>query len=204
MARGSVRGQRSLATLALPESHWKQLHGVRRPGRPDARIDHVLVGPSGVYAIKYWSSDAGQIIPHSTLVHDGAVDAVTTEVLEAACAVGNLLPSRYRSRTRPVLCLRDDEPLADLGGEVMFTSLIALEHILRSSPVVLSTSEVAEVFARLRSRLETFPVLPAAPRRTWSRRRRLTAWLAAAAAMGGVVGGAVALVPELVAGANLG
>jgi len=150
--------------LSLPESHWKQFHNVWWPGRSDAQIDHVLVGPSGAYVIQYRSSQ--HLLPPGLLSQ--AIESATTEPSDSALAVGALLPTRYRPRVKPVLCFREAEPVADQVGGVLVTSSMALEHILRSSPVVFSTSEVAEVFNCLKSRLVQVPAVPARPRPWWA------------------------------------
>lgn len=48
------------------------------------------------------------------------------------------LPPRYRGHVRPVLCRTDDHPSAESVDGVLVTTRETLEHILRSSPVVLS------------------------------------------------------------------
>ena len=177
MARKSGGSPRAATGLSLPESHWKQFYDVCWPGRSDAQVDHVLVGPSGVYVVQYQSSEGHQVTAPGLVLHhaEASLEAAVTEPSESAQAVGALLPSRYRSRVRPVLCFREAEPVADLVGGVLVTSSMALEHILRSSPVVFSTSEVAELFACLKARLEQVPAAPSRPRQ----RRALGRMLAA-------------------------
>ena len=62
----------------------------------------------------------------------------------AAGVVASLLPQRYREQVRPVLCRVDDVAMAELVDDVLVTSPTTLEHIVASSPPVLSTSEVNE------------------------------------------------------------
>ena len=190
MARESVRTRRTgTGPTGLPVSHWKQFHDVRQPGRPAARIDHVLVGPSGVHVIGYLPRPDGLDAPRAAARDDmaGAASA-------AAGAVADVLPARYRGAVRPMVCFRSDEPVAESSGEVLVTSLRALEHILRESPVVLSTCEVADVSTRLQAQLLPFPAAPSRTARRTADRRKLVAWAALAAA---AVGAAV-LGPELV------
>ena len=182
MARKPVGSPLVRPRLSLPESHWKQFHDVYRPGRTDAQIDHVLVGPSGAYVIQYGSSKQllsqdPQVVASGPELDLCAVSfaAATTEPSESALAVGGLLPARYRSRVRPVLCFREAEPVADLVGGVLVTSSMALEHILRSSPVVFSTSEVAELFTRLKAGLVQVPAVPSRPRPWWAFGRMVAA-----------------------------
>jgi len=181
MARKPVGSPLVRPRLSLSESHWKQFYDVYRPGRPDAQIDHLLVGPSGVYVIQYGSSKQllsqdPQVVVSGPEVDLAAVSLAeaTSEPSESSLAVGALLPARYRPRVRPVLCFREAEPIADLVGGVLVTSSMALEHILRSSPVVFSTSEVAELFTRLKTQLVQVPV-PSRPRPWWAFGRMLAA-----------------------------
>lgn len=183
MARQSVRDDRAaLGLRSLPASHWKQFRDVRRPGRPDAKIDHVLVGPSGIHVIGY--------LPPTSDPTDPTVSACS----DSASAVAAVLPARYRARVRAMACLRNEEPVAEEVGEVMVTSFMAVDHILRESPVVLSTSEVSEVSTRLGRTLEPYPVQDdqSGGRGPWPRR------LLAAAAAVAVAVGAATLGPELV------
>jgi hypothetical protein len=183
MAADSVRRVRAGTGIeGLPDSHWKQFRDVRRPDRPDTKVDHVLVGPSGIHVICY-------LAPEST-----ADDVVVQSSAEAARAVGALLPERYRLRVRAMVCFRNEEPVAESVDGVTITSLLALEHILHALPVVLSTCEVSETGARLERRLEPFPLDPGTAPNGHRLRRRLVALAAAAA----VVAGGVVLGPELV------
>jgi hypothetical protein len=72
--------------------------------------------------------------------------------------------------------------MADLVQEVLVTSATTLEHIVRSSPVVLSTSEINEVALRLDARLEPFPVAQVTRPRRWSRRHIVVALATVASA----------------------
>lgn len=168
MGRGSVRETRVTGTFSLPETHWRQLQNARRLQRAQDSIDHVVVGPSGVNVIAYWPS--------------GFVDdaAARRTVADTADVVRDLLPDRYRSRVNPIGCHLSDEPVAEVVDGVMVTSLLAVEQIVRSSPLLLSTSEVSEVFGLLQARLEPVPAVPAGSRSRW--RRRLAGLTAAAAA----------------------
>lgn len=196
MGRKPARSQRTAMALSLPESHWKQFLDVRWPERHDAQIEHVLVGPSGVHVIKYRSANSGHAATKGIGPHGAgrSLDAAVMESSEAAHAVGGLLPARYRSTVRPVMCFREDEPVADLVGNVMVTSRLALEHIVRASPIVLSTGEVAEVWASLDARLEAVPALPAPALRSWALFWKSLAVAATAAAAAGVVAFGPALV----------
>jgi hypothetical protein len=126
----------------------------------------VLVCPSGIHVVTSLPADADRFLVSRSRL--------------AAELVATLLPERYRARVRPVLCRVDDVEMADLVQDVLVTSAATLEHIVRSSPVVLSTSEINEIALRLDARLEPFPLAEANTRRRWRARRSLsTAFVAA-------------------------
>src|SRR5215203_2761685 len=58
---GGALGEESTARAlaALPELDWRVFNGGQWPGRPYANVDHVVVGPGGVFVIdsKAWSGD---------------------------------------------------------------------------------------------------------------------------------------------------
>ena len=142
------------------------------------------MGPSGVHVVTA-APDPGPPASGSSVVVHARL---------AADLVAALLPPRYRDRVRPVLCRTDRAEVADLVDGILVTSPAPLEHILRSSPVVLSTSEVDEIARRLVTGLEPFPVTLVAERRA---RRWLWAVLAGALATVSGAAGAAAqgLVP---------
>lgn len=150
----------------LPASHWT--HARCAPGGPAHPADEVLVGPSGVY-----------VIVRRTGGLEVDVDAART----AATAVTGMLPDRYRERVVPVLCLLDDDPVAQWQDGVLVTGTSTMPHVVRSSPVRLSTSEVRGLGPALAARLDRGPDNAVAPRR----RRPSLALLAGVAASATVI-----------------
>lgn len=145
MTRVSARQTVQAAAFALPETHWKQLRDVRCPQQPGTRVDHVVVGPSGVTVIIYHRAAAvDELLPHHT-------------AREAAELLRSVLPERYRGTVRPALCILDHSPVAESLEGVLVTSLTAIERIVRASPLQLSTSEVADAYGRIAARLEPTP-----------------------------------------------
>ena len=197
MTRTLVPAPRPTTTLeALPKAYWSQMHRVCWPGRPDLLIDHVLVGPSGIYVIRYLPAglDEGDGTPdHGRQGLHGVGAAACGEYADV---VTGLLPPRYRDRGRPVLCLRGGVERAEDVDGVQVTSLGALEHIVRSSTPVLSTSEVRQAFALLRANLVDVPLEAS------TSRRRLRAALRVAAASVAVAAASVGVLmlgPETMA-----
>jgi hypothetical protein len=171
-----------LSVPPLPTSHWTVFDAVRWPGHPVDRIDEVVVGPSGVHVLLH------QQVPAEVGGSLLANHPVAARSRDAADAVAGLLPSRYRDALRPVVCLCGTNDIGEVVDGVRLASPEPLRFALRHQPRVLSTSEVAEVSARLRRALTPYPA-PAAPPAVRSLRRL---WLRAAAA--GVAVAAVATV----------
>jgi hypothetical protein len=164
MTTGAVRGPgRRARDAALRERSRREFRDVRHPQRPGLRVEHVLVCPSGVHVVT--------TLPSPARTGEPVVDpAVLVRGRAAAEVVAALLPPRYRDRVRPVLCVADDVAVAEIVEDVLVTSPSTLEHIVGSSPVVLSTSEVNDVALRLDARLEPFPVAHVRTRPRWRRR----------------------------------
>ncbi|MGE5720603.1 MAG: hypothetical protein ACM3XQ_12060 [Nocardioidaceae bacterium] len=173
MTLGAVREPRRGARHSdLTGRRKRELRDVRHSQRPDLRIERVLVSPSGIHVVA------------SLHLEPGAADLSPVDLARAHAAAGvvaSLLPQRYRERVRPVLCRVDDVAMAELVDGVLVTSPTTLEHIMASSPPVLSTSEVNDVGLRLDARLEPFPVARINRSRRWRRRHSVLTGLLAAA-----------------------
>src|SRR3954452_18934163 len=57
--RGALGEERTAATLRELPAAWTALHDVRWPGRRFANIDHIVIGPGGVFVVdsKNWSGN---------------------------------------------------------------------------------------------------------------------------------------------------
>jgi hypothetical protein len=167
------RGSAGRRVDPLPATYWTLLQGVRWPGRPDRRIDEVLVGPSGVHVVLHRpvtsaAADRGE-------GHD--LEEAADRAAAAAGAVADLVPERYRPAVTPAVCLTDTTEVGFGVGGVFAASPDVLRHSWRHQPRVLSTSEADALAERLRARLEPFPVEPSrSSAGAWWRWRRL--WLA--------------------------
>jgi len=149
----------------LPASHWRRYPAVRWPGTTEARIDEVVVGPSGVHVVLRAHGDETQ---QAGCPQGSPVDAASG----AADAVAGLLPARYRDRVHPELRLDDTQEVASRVGRVLLASPPVLEHIWRSAPRVLSTSEIDDLRLRLDAALEPLDVeTPPVSRWRWLRWR---------------------------------
>lgn len=188
-ARTLVARPRPAGSLAeLPPAYWSQMRRVCSPGRPDVLIDHVLVGPSGIYLIRYLPAERDE----------ACLDAAA--LADYAAVVAGLALPRYRDRCRPVLCLRGGAERADEVDGVLVASVGALEHVVRFATPVLSSSEARQAYTALRADLVDVPPEVDTSRR---RLRAVVRMAAASAAVAAVSVGALLLGPdamELLAG----
>lgn len=101
-----AEGERVVAALLtqLPPE-WFVLNDLHWPGREKANIDHVVVGPTGVFVIdaKNWSGSVK--VSNGCLRQNGySRRSATDGGMEAARAIGALLPSVNPRHVVPVIC----------------------------------------------------------------------------------------------------
>ncbi len=178
MNQQGIRDARRRLHLVEAQRLRHEMRRVRHPSRPDLVVERLLVCPSGVHVVT-----AAGSVPTGGMIQSGLVAAGR----EAAGVVAALLPERYRGRVRPVLCSDGGEPMADLVDDVLVTTTETLEHIVASSPRVLSTCEIDEIALRLEALMEALPESDEVRRPWWARRRASLAAAVAAAGAGAVV-----------------
>jgi hypothetical protein len=147
--RGAAGERRTADRLATLPAGWVVLHDVRWPGRRFANIDHVVVGPSGIFVIdsKNWS---GRVT-----LRDGVLrqNGRSREKQVAGCADAALataeLAGPYGAHVVPVLCLALDEGPAGWSRDVLVCTTEQLTGMLLSRTPVLSPQHVADVGTRL-------------------------------------------------------
>ncbi len=184
-ADGEVTTARVLGGLSA--EGWRVFHDVRWPGRAQANIDHVIVGPSGVFVIDTKSWTGSIEVRSGALRQDGRRRARhVIASAAAAMAIGELLPGVDTKAIRPVICFARDEPIFGWCSDVMVCSTENIVTFLASRPRVFDEAEmtaIAEALAvslrcasaPLPPRVATFsgdaPV--AAPRREPAKPQRL-------------------------------
>jgi hypothetical protein len=103
-----AEGERLVARAieSLAPYGWTSLHDLRWPGRQQANIDHVAIGPGGLLVIdaKNWSG--------AVTVQDGVLrqngyrrDREVEGVAQATAAVTALLAPQHRAVVAAVICL---------------------------------------------------------------------------------------------------
>ncbi|MDQ0616427.1 NERD domain-containing protein [Arthrobacter globiformis] len=142
---------------------WFLLHDVHWPGRPLARLEHVLVGPGGVVVVsaKTWSG-------HVDVV-DGALrqnghdrfPAVETALAQAA-AVAAVLPAPWRRLVRSLICLTAQPELRGATGSgIEVRGIDCMAAAVTGLPDVLDAPSVLKLYAQL-GQLLTRPQVPEA------------------------------------------
>lgn len=151
--KGADGESQTAAQLGRLGPDWICSHDLRWPGRRLANIDHIAIGPGGIFVIdsKNWSG--------TLTVRDGVLrqngygrEPAVAGCADSAIAVGELLPE-YLNAVKPVLCFVRDEPVEGWARDVMLCSTANLMEMLRIRPRLLSEAQVADVATRLRSRV---------------------------------------------------
>ena len=156
--RGAAGEEATARALASLPPEWTVLHDVRWPGRRKANIDHVVIGPGGVFVIdsKYWSgtvSVAGDVLRQNGRSREKVVAAVADAALAVTGVIGQL-------PAVPVLCFVRDEPITGWARDVMVCSTANVNEMLTSRPPVLHAATIARLLPVLTRGL--FPATSAA------------------------------------------
>ena len=154
-AAGAAGEQRVGAALAaLEPAGWQILHDRRVP-RSSANIDHIAVGPAGVWVIETKSWQGQLEVGASQLRLNGRpVSAVYDQVWREAAAVRAAVGGRYT--VRAVVCV--DRGRVTIGrdaagrpvrGPVEFHTPASLVRRLEAAPSVLAAPDVERIVTAL-------------------------------------------------------
>lgn len=137
------------AVLATLDVGWTTLHDVRWPGRRFANIDHIVVGPGGIFVVdsKNWS---GKVTFEKGVVRQNgrSRETAVSGCADSALAVAELA-GPYASAVIPVLCFVRDEPLTGWTRDVMICSTKNLNQMLCGRPILFNPDQVADAAMRL-------------------------------------------------------
>jgi hypothetical protein len=138
----------------LDAETWTVISDLQWPGGRYGNVDHVVVGPSGVYVIdtKNWTGDVtvyGGRLRYEGLTHD----SVVAYLVEAAAAVALLTPGVPRQQIRPVLCVAGAEGLATHVNGLLVCSPDTLAATLESRVHSMSTHQISVASGQLRDHL---------------------------------------------------
>ena len=162
-AQAQVRTTHALE--ALDPSVWTVIRDLEWPGGRYGNVDHVVVGPSGVYVIdtKSWHGDIavyGGRLRYEGLTHD----SVVAYLVEAAAAVALLTPGVPRQQIKPVLCVAGATGMDTRVGTMLVCSPDTLASVLESRVHTMSTHQIATASRQLRDHLHDPDVVKVAAR----------------------------------------
>ncbi len=145
------RGPRQLTREVLrqlPRPDFAVLDAFSRPGARFAHVDHLVVGPGGVFVIA--SAPADLDLSGGRLRHAGRdCSAGLAAVADAAVAVTELLPRLDGTAVTPVLCLARDEDVDGCVDDVLVCTTGNLHRLLTAWPSVLEPGQVSLLGRRL-------------------------------------------------------
>lgn len=152
--RAQARVRTSHALEELDPGVWTVVKDLQWPGGRYGNVDHVVVGPSGVYVIdtKNWHGDIavyGGRLRYEGLTHD----SVVAYLVEAAAAVALLTPGVPRQQIKPVLVVAGATHLDTRVGGVLVCSPDVLVSVLEARVHSMSTHQIATASRQLREHL---------------------------------------------------
>lgn len=175
--RGADGEQATAAALdALPKDTWTVFHDIRWPGRKYANVDHVVVGPPGIFVVdsKNWTGSI--TITDNVLRQNGrSRETAVAGAAEAALAVAGLTPVVIPQHVQPVVCFVRDETLTGWARDVMVCSTANVVQMLATRPEVLPPHIVREACLQLDAMFRSatapasYPSGPRQPQRPVSR-----------------------------------
>jgi hypothetical protein len=173
-AEGERRTANALAML--PASGWFVLHDVRWPGKRFANIDHVVVGPGGVFVIdsKAWR---GKVEVRDGVLRQNGYkrEEAVASAADAAVAVAEQVPGLDPRVAKPVLCFVGDHELEGWARDVMLCTPANLVAMLMSRQQVLDAPAVRRTLLGLQETLKSATAAPLSGlRRTPSAAARAT------------------------------
>lgn len=153
--KGAEGESQTAAALGHLGGEWTHWHDLEWPGRRFANIDHLVVGPSGIFVIdsKNWSGTL--TVKNNVLRQNGyGRESAVAGCADSALAVGAILP-RYMDRVRPVLCFVQQSEVDGWVREVMLCSTTNVVTMLTSRKPVLDTNEIADIVTTLQLRVNS-------------------------------------------------
>ncbi|WP_104139576.1 nuclease-related domain-containing protein [Arthrobacter sp. ZGTC131] len=140
---------------------WFLLHDVHWPGRPLARLDHVLVGPGGVIVIGAKSWNGKVEVTDGVLRQNGYARHPAIEVaLGQAAAVAALLPAPRRRFVRSLICMAGQHGLSGTtAAGIEVHGIDSVVAAVAGLPDVLDSRAIVELYTQL-GRLLTQPQVP--------------------------------------------
>lgn len=130
---------------------WQALHGVNWPGRPQARLDHVLVGPGGIVVVdvKDWTGEVRVVsggLWQDRYARPQAVDGA----LAQCAALTSVVAPQYRRLVRPLICMTAQRNLFGITAtDVAVAGPAQMVHAVGLLPGVLDKQAVSGIYGSL-------------------------------------------------------
>lgn len=139
------------ALAQLPDHEWTVLHDVDWPGRRYTHVDHVVVGPAGVFVIDSESWSGTVTVERGELRHNGrrcesAVAGAESAARTAAGLTAGILDAQF---VTPILCFSGTSEIVGRCRTVLASSPFHLAQLLMTRPAVLDARGRAAVVAAL-------------------------------------------------------
>lgn len=164
----------ALALSALPVDRWTVLHDVRWPGRRFANVDHIVIGPPGVFVIdsKNWS---GRITVRDDVLKQNGFrrEREVAGTVEAARAIAGLTVGLGPDGVAPVMCFVRAEEVTGRARGVLLCSTANVVRLLESRPARLRPDQVRDLSLQLDGQLMSARSSVTAARHGGSARARL-------------------------------
>lgn len=167
-AEGDAAVARALESL--PEG-WVVLHDLVLAGRQRLSVDHVVIGPAGVFVVDVKSWPGHIEVRDRVLLQDGRrrEQAVASATAAAAAVQSVVTPVRCTG----VLCFVREEPLATSSYNVTVCSTGTLVAAVTSGPSVLGPAEVQRCAEAISAATEPRRVETAVPSAASLRARKV-------------------------------
>lgn len=154
---------------------WQALHGVNWPGRPQASLAHVLVGPGGIVVVdvRDWTGDvrvAAGGLWQGRFARPQAVEGA----LAQCAALTSVVAPQYRRLVRPLICMTSQRHLFGITAtDVAVAGPAQVVRAVGLLPGTLDKHAVSGIYKSLRRILTdeqqpgitSFPHGPASPAR---------------------------------------
>jgi hypothetical protein len=147
----------------LDPDTWTVISDLEWPGGRYGHVDHVVIGPSGVYVVDTttWNGDIS--VYGDRLRYEGVIqDSVVTALTEAAAAVAVFIPGVPQLLVRPVLCADGAEGLDTHVDGVLVCSTDTLASMLEARVHSMSTHQLSVATRQLREHLHDRSLVKAA------------------------------------------
>jgi hypothetical protein len=143
---------------ALEAQGWLVLTPrVRRPATEydEAGVDHVVVGPTGAYALDVQDWPGSLTVRNDLLrVDERSRDRVVRETVSLVAELAAVVPTDLRTHVHPVVVVDRVDPVLLTTRDVLVCSWASLAAAVTGRPAVWGPGQVAFASVMLRGRLE--------------------------------------------------